>query len=180
MNIGFNTDGKSLPKRTFMLWFLAICTMLNNVTSGLTYFFYGLFPKILRQSVEVMSNMPMFDNEQYRQAFDTYLSIAPWQYLLLFVMCAMAFAGALIMLWKLKPLGFHLYTISQIYGFCVLNLIIGGKLAMGWNEIIWTIMIVIIYALQLRFIQQFKDASEQKEKQADADNNNDIDLGNNE
>jgi len=175
MSLNFNPDNNQKPKRTFILWFIAICTMVNNGMSGLTYLFYGLFPKVLRQSVEVMSNMPMFDNEQYQQAFSTYLSIAPWQYMLLFVVAAMAFAGALIMLWKLKTIGFHIYTISQILGFCVLNFIIGGKMTMGWNDILWTICIIVIYALQLRFLQGLNAAKSDNEEE-NTENNNDIET----
>lgn len=174
MDIKNNIDLSKLPKRSFMFWFLAICTMLNNGMNGITYLFYGLFPKVMQQSVDVMRNLPMFSSEQYQEALNLYLSIAPWQYLLLFVAAAMAFSGALIMIWKLKPLGFHLYTISQILTFCTLNFIIGGKMAMNWSDIIWTICLVLIYALQMRYIQQIEKSENNNIVKDNDDNNNDL------
>ena len=84
------------------------------------------FPQVMQQSMEVMRNMPMFNNEQYRQVLDLYLSIQSWQYGLLLIAEIAIFAGALIMLWKLKPVGLHLYIVGQMALFCVQNFVIGG------------------------------------------------------
>ncbi len=125
-NDPFMGEEAPAPRRTFLLWFLAICSMLNAGMCILAFSFYMLFPDLLQQSVAVMDEMPTFNDPQYREVFDMYLSIKGWQYGLLIISEAAIFAGALIMLWKLKPLGFHLYTCGQIALICVQNLLIGG------------------------------------------------------
>ena len=145
----YNNDPAVQPKRSFLLWFLAICTMVSAGSSIITFLVYMLFPQILQQSMEVMQGMSMFQNEQYQQVFDLYLSIKGWQYGLLILCEAAIFAGALIMLWKLKPVGFHLYVIGQIALFCVQNFVVGGLMRSTWNTILWTVLIVVLYYLQI-------------------------------
>ena len=58
------------------------------------------------------------------------------------------------MLVKLNKVGFHVYTIGKILEFCVLNFAIGGLAAMNVNGIIMSVLWVLMYATQLRYIQQ--------------------------
>lgn len=160
-----NNEDSNMPKRSFLLWFLAICTMVNAGINVLTFSVYMLFPQILQQSVSVMESMPMFNNEQYMQVFEMYLSIKGWQYGLLIITEAAIFIGALIMLWKLNPIGFHIYTIGQMAEFCVQNFIIGGKMTMNWSAIMLTIMIILMYATQLRYMKQPEETVEEEEEE---------------
>lgn len=152
----YNNNPTAPPQRSFLLWFLAICTMVSAGSSIITFLIYMLFPQILQQSTEVMQNMSMFQNEQYQQVFDMYLSIQGWQYALLLLCEAAIFAGALIMLWKLKPIGLHIYIIGQIALFCVQNFVVGGLMRSSWDNIVWTLLIITLYYLQVR---QWRTAS---------------------
>ncbi len=101
----------------------------------------------------MVKTMPMFAGAEYQELFDIMLSITKWQFLLLILAEAASFAGALIMLWKLKSIGFHIYTIGQILEFCTLNFIIGGKLTMTFSAVIMTVLIIVMYATQLRYMK---------------------------
>lgn len=145
----YSNEPSAQPQRSFLLWFLAICTMVSAGCSIITFLIYMLFPQILQQSVEMMQGMSMFQNEQYQHVFELYLSIKGWQYGLL-ILCEIAiFAGALIMLWKLKPVGFHLYVIGQIALFCVQNFVVGGLMRSSWDSILWTVLIIVLYYFQI-------------------------------
>ena len=155
----FNTKPDK-PQRTFLLWFLGICTMLNAGMNVISFSMYAFFPNFIQQSMEMVKNMPMFSGEEYQETFEIFLSIAPKQYILLILAELASFIGALIMLWKLRSVGFHIYTIGQILEFCTLNFIIGGKLAMPLSAVLMTVLIIVMYATQLRYM---KDRFEDKE-----------------
>lgn len=150
MEIYDNDLSTRRPQRSFLLWFLALCTMIHAGSSIITYLVYMLFPDVMQQSVQMMQNMPMFSNEQYQQVLELYLSIQGWQYGLLILSEAAIFAGALIMLWKLKPIGLHIYILGQVALFCVQNFVIGGLMRATWDSIIWTVLIIVLYYLQVR------------------------------
>ncbi|MBR4919059.1 MAG: hypothetical protein IKZ56_13425 [Bacteroidales bacterium] len=146
-----NQDNK--PQRTFVLWFLAICTMINAGMNVMSFSLYAFFPGLIRQSMDFIQNIPMFSGDEYKEIFDIFLSVTPQQYLLLILAEIASFAGALIMLWKMKSIGFHIYTIAQIFEFCILNFLIGGKMAMNLSAVVMTVLIIILFATQLRYMQ---------------------------
>jgi len=148
----YNTTPEK-PTRTFLLWFLAICTMINTGMNVISFTMYAFFPDFIQQSMEMVKTMPMFEGAEYQELFAIMLSVEKWQFLLLILAEAASFAGALIMLWKLKSIGFHIYTIGQILEFCTLNFIIGGKLTMTFSAVLMTILIIVMYATQLRFMK---------------------------
>lgn len=136
-----------------MLWFLAICTMINAGMNVMSFSLYAFFPGLIRQSMDFIQNIPMFSGDEYKEIFDIFLSVTPQQYLLLILAEIASFAGALIMLWKMKSIGFHIYTIAQIFEFCILNFLIGGKMAMNLSAVVMTVLIIILFATQLRYMQ---------------------------
>lgn len=156
----FNTPKPDKPQRTFLLWFLAICTMVNAGMNVISFTMYACFPDFVKQSLETVKNISLFSGEEYQEAMSIFLSVAPRQYILLIVAELATFIGALIMLWKLRSIGFHIYTIGQILEFCTLNFIIGGKLAMPFSAVLMTVLIIVMYATQLRYM---KDRFEDKE-----------------
>ena len=164
----FNTQPDK-PQRTFLLWFLAICTMINAGLNMISFSMYAFFPDFVRQSMTIVQNMSLYSGDEYKEMIDIFLSVAPWQYLLLILAEAASFAGALIMLWKLRSFGFHIYTIGQILEFCTLNFIIGGKLTMPFSAVLVTVLIIVMYAMQLRYM---KDHFEGKEKDQNIEQTN--------
>ena len=153
-----NQDTK--PQRTFVLWFLAICTMINASMNVITFSLYAFFPDFIRQSLAIMQNMPIFSGDEYKEMFEIFLSISTQQYILLIISELSAFIGALIMLWKLRSIGFHIFTLGQILEFCTLNFIIGGELTMPFSAVLVMVLVVVLFATQLRYM---KDNNEDME-----------------
>ena len=140
------------PQRSPILWILGIFTMIGAMFSAITYLCWAIAPDSMLQSMEIIKQMKMFSEEQVDQILSLYTSISNWQYLLLTVVEVMLFTGAFLMLVKLNKVGFHVYTIGKIIEFCVLNFIIGGMAAMNMNGIITSVLWVLMYATQLRFM----------------------------
>jgi len=140
------------PQRSPILWILGIFTMIGAMFSAITYLCWAIAPDSMLQSLEIIKDMKMFSAEQVDQILSLYTSISNWQYLLLTIVEVMLFTGAFLMLVKLNKIGFHFYTIGKIVEFCVLNFIIGGMAAMNMNGIITSVLWVLMYATQLRFM----------------------------
>ncbi len=141
------------PKRTPILWILGIITMLNSAFSAIAYISWTFAPDYMQKSMEMIKEMGMFPSEQTDQILSIYTSISNWQYLLLAAVQLMLFAGAFLMLVKLNKIGFHVYTIGKILEFCVVNFVIGGLVAMDINGIIMSVLWVLMYATQLRYMK---------------------------
>ena len=144
---------ENTPKRTPILWILGILTMLNSAFSAIAYICWAFAPDYMQKSMEMIKEMGMFPAEQTDQILSIYTSINSWQYLLLAAVQLMLFAGAFLMLVKLNSKGFHVYTIGKILEFCVLNFVIGGMVAMDVNGIIMSVLWVLMYTTQLRFLK---------------------------
>lgn len=141
------------PRRTPILWILGIITMVNATFSAIAYICWAIAPDYMLKSMEMIKEMNLFSADQAEQILNLYTSIASWQYLLLTVVEVMLFTGAFLMLVKLNKVGFHVYTIGSILEFCVLNFVIGGMVAMYTNDIITSVLWVLMYATQLRFME---------------------------
>jgi hypothetical protein len=152
MNTPDSTTNRA--KRGLLLWILSICTMIQAGNNILLYALFLLFPDKMGQAVGNLTQVPFFDEEAFKEIIQIFQSIAGWQYGLLILVEVAIFAGALIMLWKLKPIGFHIYMIGQIGLFCVLNFVIGGNLMMTWDAIIWTVFIILLFASQLKYMSE--------------------------
>lgn len=142
------------PHRTPILWILGIITMVDSLFSAIAYLCWTIAPNSMLKSMDIIKEMNLFSAEQADQILSLYTSISSWQYLLLTVVEIMLFTGAFLMLVKLNKVGFHVYTIGKILEFCVLNFAIGGLAAMNVNGIIMSVLWVLMYATQLRYIQQ--------------------------
>jgi hypothetical protein len=142
------------PQRTPILWILGIITMVDAVFSATAYLCWAISPNYMLKSMEIIKEMKLFSTEQAEQILSLYTSISSWQYLLLVIVEALLFCGAFLMLVKLNKTGFHFYTIGKILEFCMLNFVIGGMVAMNLNGIIMSILWVLMYATQLRFMNQ--------------------------
>lgn len=151
------TNPQYKPQRTPILWILGILTMVSAVFSAIAYLCWAIAPDYMLKSMEMIKSMDLFSADQAEQILNLYTSITSLQYLLLTVVEIMLFAGAFLMLVKLNKVGFHLYTIGKILEFCVLNFIIGGLAAMNMNGIITSVLWVLMYATQLRFMKPLDD-----------------------
>lgn len=158
------------PHRTPILWILGIITMVDSLFSAIAYLCWAIAPNSMLKSMDIIKEMNLFSAEQADQILTLYTSISSWQYLLLTVVEIMLFTGAFLMLVKLNKVGFHVYTIGKILEFCVLNFAIGGLAAMNVNSIIMSVLWVLMYATQLRFIQQPDNQNNNSSEQNIPDN----------
>ena len=158
------------PHRTPILWILGIITMVDSLFSAIAYLCWAIAPNSMLKSMDIIKEMNLFTAEQAEQILSLYTSISSWQYLLLTVVEIMLFTGAFLMLVKLNKVGFHVYTIGKILEFCVLNFAIGGLAAMNVNGIIMSVLWVLMYATQLRFIQQPDNQNNNSSEQNIPDN----------
>lgn len=158
------------PHRTPILWILGIITMVDSLFSAIAYLCWAIAPNSMLKSMDIIKEMNLFSAEQADQILSLYTSISSWQYLLLTVVEIMLFTGAFLMLVKLNKVGFHVYTIGKILEFCVLNFAIGGLAAMNVNGIIMSVLWVLMYATQLRFIQQPDNQNNNSSEQNIPDN----------
>jgi len=142
------------PQRTPILWILGIITMVDSLFSAIAYLSWAIAPNSMLKSMDIIKEMNLFSEEQADQILSLYTSISNWQYLLLTFVECLFFTGAFLMLVKLNKTGFHFYTIGKILEFCMLNFVIGGMAAMGINGIIMSILWVLMFATQLRFMNQ--------------------------
>lgn len=158
------------PHRTPILWILGIITMVDSLFSAIAYLCWAIAPNSMLKSMDIIKEMNLFTAVQAEQILSLYTSISSWQYLLLTVVEIMLFTGAFLMLVKLNKVGFHVYTIGKILEFCVLNFAIGGLAAMNVNGIIMSVLWVLMYATQLRFIQQPDNQNNNSSEQNIPDN----------
>lgn len=152
-----NNVTENKPKRPIILWILGILTMLDSGFSFFAYIGWALKPGYMRNSMESIRSMGIISSDQLDEVLAIYDSIQSWQYLLLAAVSLMLFLGAFLMLAKLKKTGFHIYTIGKILEFCVMNFAIGGMVAMDISGIIMSILWVLMFAMQLRYMEPFEN-----------------------
>lgn len=159
-----NTPEQNTPRRTPILWILCILTMISAFFSTIAYLAWALAPDTMLNSMEIVKSSGIIPLDQADKILSIYTSIESWQYIFLAVVQITMFAGAFIMLAKLDTIGFHIYTISQISQFIILNFMIGGSVAMDLNSIIMAILWVLMYATQLKFMRNFSSKQETGDK----------------
>jgi hypothetical protein len=100
-----------LPKEnTPNLVFLKILCVITFIGSGLGFISYGTIG-LIRNFFS--SNLALIPDEQNRELIGMLLSAGRLFFFLNALLYGVSFAGA-ILLWRMKKLGFHLYTASQL------------------------------------------------------------------
>lgn len=166
MDFFSQNNGNTAPQRTPLLWILALCTIISAALNFIDYSLFMLFPDYMQNMVEASMKLPFFKDEMYKKVFDMYLSISKGQYLFLALTEVAMFVGALLMLWKLNPLGFHFYTCGQLGSFFVRNILIGGLMTMDMMTILCVVMLVLLYAMQMRV---FRPAAQPPKDNSDSE-----------
>jgi len=89
---------------------LKILCVFTFVGSGLGFLSFGIIGLVHTYFSKNLSLIPMEEN---RELIEMLLSAGRTFFLLYALFYGVSFAGALL-LWKMRKIGFHLYTISQI------------------------------------------------------------------
>ncbi|MCM1169776.1 MAG: hypothetical protein NC324_07555 [Bacteroides sp.] len=143
-------ERKPESRRITLLSFLCILTFIGSGFSFLSYISMGMSFETFRSLV--------FETDTY----DAYFAMAPnvkssvelmfslprWYFLLNGLLYAASFAGALLM-WRLRRVGFHTYTIAQCLLILVSMLAVPGT-GIPYGAILWTGLFVAGYASNLK------------------------------
>jgi hypothetical protein len=89
---------------------LKILCVITFIGSGLGFLSYGIIGLV---HSFFSSNLSLIPDEQNRELIGMLLSAGRMFFFLNAILYAVSFAGALL-LWRMKKLGFHLYTASQL------------------------------------------------------------------
>ena len=89
---------------------LKILCVITFIGSGLGFLSYGIIGLV---HSFFSSNLSLIPDEQNRELIGMLLSAGRMFFFLNAILYAVSFAGALL-LWRMKKIGFHLYTASQL------------------------------------------------------------------
>ena len=89
---------------------LKILCVFTFVGSGLGFLSFGIIALVHTYFTNNLSLIPV---EQNRELIELLLSAGRWFFLFSALFYGLSFAGGLL-LWQMKKIGFHLYTVSQI------------------------------------------------------------------
>lgn len=128
--------------------FLKILCVITFIGSGLGLVSYGIIGLI---HSFFFSNLSLIPDEQNRELITMMLSAGRMFFFLNALLYAVSFAGALL-LWRLKKLGFHLYTASQLL-LLILPLAYIKGFPMPGTNIFLTILFIWGYSGFLKFMK---------------------------
>jgi hypothetical protein len=144
------------PKRTRGLSFVLVFSMIGSAWGILANAIVGATTAFIAKLVESNNNqLPSelmdlytttmgFTEEQINEALSRLLEIPAYHSYLMALLSGVSLAGVILM-WKLKKLGFHLYTMAQIIMLIMLALL--GRAHIGPGDIMLTVLFVVFYAL---------------------------------
>ena len=130
------------------LIFLKILCVITFIGSGLGFISYGTIG-LIRDFFA--SNLSLIPDEQNRELIGLLLSAGRTFFFLNAILYGTSLAGA-ILLWRLKKLGFHLYTASQLL-LLILPLAFIKGFPMPGTSIFMTVLFIWGYSGFLRFMK---------------------------
>ena len=141
-------------------------SFLSNLFFGLTYPVYHT----LYESGDLLEMMMRITGEQDSSIFEAPLertmSVPRAVYLLHALLYAMSLAGV-IMMYKLRKNGCHLYAVSQLLAIIV-TLLFLGKGGLNTGDIMMTLIFILYYFVTFRRIGQLQEAMEVENKEPEA------------
>lgn len=140
------------PRRSTTLLVLCILTFIGSGFGALGMFCMPTMARMFPMMEPTYAQMGMSQYyEQLLPMYEYYTTVGSWKFVLAGLTYVLAVVGAAFML-KMNKLGFHLYTIAQILGFCCLHFLIGGYAKVNVSSALWTIMFVVLYYVQMRSV----------------------------
>ncbi len=131
------------PGRPAFLTFLCILTFIGSGMLTFSFFFAGLF----RPMIVKITELPEFK----LPGMEVFKNTPSWVFLLGAVLYAFSLAGS-ILIWNLRKMGFHVYTVAQIaLLFLSTFLIYPGGLPSG--DLLFTASFILFYGMHLRFMK---------------------------
>ncbi|MBO7647038.1 MAG: hypothetical protein J6S56_02955 [Bacteroidales bacterium] len=150
------------PQRTFILWFMSICSMLDAISNIITYTFLIIMPERITELMPKMGATMGMSKESVELLMETFASVTTPQWLMLIGVEVLMFVGVLIMIWRLHQVGFHLYAIGQLLNILIMNFVIGGNMTMDFTAILTVVFLIAIYAMHLRYMHPLKEQQQEE------------------
>ncbi|MFA5972844.1 MAG: hypothetical protein WC780_10875 [Lentimicrobiaceae bacterium] len=144
-------DEQQPPKSTEAspnLILLKVLCVITFVGSGLGLLSYGVIGLV---HDFFSSNLALIPDEQNRELIKMLLSAGRMFFFLNALMYAVSFAGA-ILLWRMRKIGFHLYTASQLL-LLILPLAYIKQFPMPGTSIFLTLLFIWGYSGFLKFMK---------------------------
>ncbi len=130
------------------LTLLRILCIFTFVGSGLALFSYGIIGLVHSY---FSANLNLIPDEQNRELIELMLSAGRTFFFLNTILYAISFAGA-VLLWRMRKVGFHLYTASQLL-LLILPLIYIAGFPMPGITIFLTFLFIWGYSGFLKFMK---------------------------
>lgn len=127
---------------------LRVLCVITFIGSGLGFISYGIIGLIHNFFT---NNLSLIPDEQNRELIEMMLSAGRTFFFLNAVLYAVSFAGA-VFLWRMKKIGFHLYTASQLL-LLILPLAYIKGFPMPGTNIFLTILFIWGYSGFLKFMK---------------------------
>ena len=145
--------------RPLGLTVICILTFIFSGLSCVSYLFYTLNYNYLseynNQYLELIKNSPylktLLDIEVLTKTLDLLSETSVWFYILTTLLYTASLVGAIVM-FKLRKVGFHLYTVAQIL-LLIIPLIYITGFKTDFSNVAITIVFILIYAKHLRIMK---------------------------
>lgn len=132
------------------LIFLCILTFIGSGFSALNYLFAPIYKKTIPAMGDVYAQMgDAAMQENMEKIMEYTMQVADCKFIIAGLTYVLAVVGAAFML-KMKPIGFHLYVISQLLTFACMNFLIKGPYTMHVIDVLFCACFVIFYYLQMK------------------------------
>lgn len=128
--------------------FLKVLCILTFISAGLGCLMSLITPLIADMYINFLQNSPNYDEVKMADAIK--LLQAGWEYYApSFLLALISLSGAILM-WKLKKLGFHLYTAANLGLLFIPTLVVGIPISMV--AIVITIIFISMYAVNFKYL----------------------------
>lgn len=129
--------------------FLTVLCILTFISAGFGSIGSITTPLFSDMLVAFLQSNPNVDEEAMEMAMKTIE--AGWgYYIFLFVLSLGSLTGAILM-WKLKKIGFHVYSLSNLAQLFVPTLVLG--VSISWGGIFLTVAFISLYALNFKHLK---------------------------
>lgn len=135
-----------------LLHILLVLSFIGAGTSAFTYLITALFLPQLAATFE--ANPSMLPAEMYTM-MERFFEVPRPYYAACSLLYGLELAGAVLM-WNLRRSGFHCYTIARLL-LLLLPLLFLGAGYVGWGDLMFAALFIVLYYTLLRQLDVFKD-----------------------
>ena len=141
-------------KRPDFLTLLCVLSFIGSGCALLSYLSVGLSFNTLRHLVFETDTYKAYLDMRHMRVYMAFMfSLPQWYFLLNGLLYAASFAGVVLM-WRLRRTGFHVYTIAQCLIILLGMLIVPGT-DVPYGAIVWTGLFVAGYAVNLKHMNKY-------------------------